>query len=147
MNMISQFEVLNAEEKALLLNAPVLIAVYAVNYESGISEKGKLDAIKLAHLRTFTSDAVLKPFYNEIENTFQEKFEAELLCYTPFNEANSKKLANELNNIKLITSKLEPIYGNTLFESLVKFGEHIRKADRELLENFIFPFPLPGLTD
>ena len=55
-----------------------------------------------------------------------------------------KKEINLLNNVIL---KLDKDFARVLHKSLSRYTEHVKKAERNFLENFIFPVPLQGITD
>jgi len=65
--MIPQFEKLTPREQELLVKAPVLLSVLASCSEHGINQKQKADAIKLAHIKTFTALPELQSYFREAE--------------------------------------------------------------------------------
>jgi len=105
------------------------------------------DAIKLAHLKTFTADALLIPYYIEVEQVFKEQFEAIVKQYTPLDREKKYMLIKEIESIHPILKKLDNVYAHSLRQNLNKFARHVQHADRSVFEYFIFPYPLPGLTD
>ena len=66
--MKEQFESLTEEEKRLLYKAPVLVSVLASCSLNEVNKAQKADAIKLAHLKTFTAAPLLLSYYAEVEN-------------------------------------------------------------------------------
>ena len=72
--MIKQFQTLTAEEKALLVKAPVLVSVLVSCSFNKVNKTQKADAIKLAHLKTFTAIPVLIPYYMQVGKDFEEQF-------------------------------------------------------------------------
>ncbi len=145
--MIKQFEKLTQEEKEFLLKAPILFSVLSTSKDHEISKEKKADAIKLAHLKTFTADPLLLPYYTEVEKNFKMYFETILKKYMPFDDAKREALKEEINLLNSIISKLDKDFARTLHKSLSKYAEHVKKSERNFLENFIFPVPLPGITD
>src|SRR4249919_321887 len=97
--MIPQFEKLNFREQELLIRAPVLLSVLASCSEHGINQKQKADAIKLAHIKTFTALPELKPYYEAVEKNFKEHFEEAAERYYPFDEEHRHLLKMEIKNI------------------------------------------------
>ena len=85
--MIKQFENLTNEERNLLYKAPVLVSVLASCSFNEINKAQKTDAIKLAHLRTFTASPSLISYYAAVEKTFKDEFEAAIKKYFPFDDA------------------------------------------------------------
>lgn len=145
--MIKQFEVLTQEEKNILLKAPILFSVLAISNDQEISKEKKADAIRLAHLKTFTADPLLLQYYMEVEKNFEIYFETIIKKYFPFDDAKREALKKEMNLLNDIISKLDKDFAQVLHKSLSGYAEHVRKAERNFLENFIFPVPLQGITD
>jgi len=61
-----------------------------------------------------------------------------------FREAAIKK---ELLKLEKIVQKLGKDYTLTMHSSMKSFKEHVSKAHHNVLTNFIFPLPIPGLTE
>ena len=101
----------------------------------------------MAHLKTFTADPLLLNYYKEVEKNFKNNYESIEKKYEPFNDAKREALKNEINNANIIISKLDKEFAKTLHRSLTGYAEHVKKAGRSFFENFIFPIPIPGLSD
>ncbi len=145
--MIKQFEKLTKEEAELLLKAPILVSVLAASGDNEISEKEKADAMMLAHIKTFTADPLLMPYYKEVENNFESYFETVVKTYSPFDDAKRLALNKEINILNTVIAKLDKEFARTLNTSLSSYAEHVKKAEKSILESFIFPIPIHGLTD
>lgn len=145
--MIKQFKNLSKKEKELLLKAPILVSVLAASGDHEISRKEKADAIKLAHLQTFMADPILLPYYNEVEKLFTNYFEVIVKQYSPFDEAKREGLKIEIIHLNSIIEKLDKEFAKYLKESLSKYAEHVRKAERSIFVDFLFPVSIPGLTE
>lgn len=145
--MIKQLEKLTEEERELLLKAPVLVSVLASCSFNKVNEVQKADAIKLAHLKTFTAVPVLQAYYQEVDKNFREQFEATAKKYFPFDEKNRQQIEKEIQKISLIIEKLEAGYGNALRKSLDGYARHVKKSTHSVFQDFLFPMPIPGLSD
>ena len=145
--MIKQFENLLPSEAQALLKAPALISVYAACSIKGVNAAQKADAVKLAHFKTFTANPALIPFYREVDNNFEEDFEEAAKEYMPFDNEKVEQLKQEIERIKFIVKKLDPEYAKLLLDSLEKYERHVRKAAHSVVEDFIFPIPIPGLSE
>ena len=145
--MIQSFEKLEKEEVELLLKAPVLVSVLAASGDHEISNLEKANAIKLAHLKTFTAEPILQPYYNEVEKNFKTNFDAIVNKYSPFDDAKREALKKEMVTLNTAISKLDNEYARALHSSLSSYATHVKKADKVFLENFLFPIPIHGLTD
>ena len=145
--MIKQFEKLTNEERNLLYKAPVLVSVLASCSFNEINETQKADAIKLAHLRTFTASPLLISYYAAVEKTFKDEFEATIKKYFPFDDAKRNELKEEIEKLNLVIGKLDKEYAFVLRKSLDGYTKHVKKAAHSVFQDFIFPVPIPGLTD
>ena len=144
--MKEQFESLTEEEKRLLYKAPVLVSVLASCSFNEVNKAQKADAIKLAHLKTFTAAPLLLSYYAEVEKGFKEQFEYAVEKYFPFDENKQNEIKKELHKINFVISKLDKKYAIALHASLDKFAKHVKKARHSIFEGFIFPLPIEGLT-
>ena len=106
--MIKQFQNLLPSEANDLLKAPALISVYAACSLKGVNAAQKADAVKLAHLKTFTANAALIPFYREVDTNFKEEFEEAAKEYMPFDNEKVERLKQKIERIKFIVKKLDP---------------------------------------
>ena len=145
--MIKQFEKLTTMEQRHLFKAPVLLSLLASCSYNDINKSQKADAIKLSHLRTFTAEPLLVPYYTEVEKHFKEQFEAEIKKYLPFDEAKRNEIKIELERMSLVIAKLNREYSQALRKSLESYAMHVKKAAHSILQDFIFPLPIAGLTD
>ena len=144
--MIEQFESLTEEERRLLYRAPVLLSVLASCSFNELNKAQKADAIKLAHLKTFTAMPILLPYYAEVDKGFKEQFENAVKKYFPFDKNKRDEIKREMNKINLIISKLDKAHAAALHASLEKFVIHVKKARHSIFQDFIFPLPIPGLS-
>src|SRR5437763_1648930 len=145
--MIPQFEKLSLREQELLMKAPVLLSVLASCSERGINQKQKADAIKLAHIKTFTAVPELQPYFKEVERNFKEHFEEAAVRYYPFDEEHRRLLKGEIKEIQEIINRLNPAYATALGKSLERYVIHVKRATYSVFRDFIFPLAMPDLKD
>lgn len=145
--MISQFENLTLEEQELLFKAPVLVSVLASCSLNEVNKIKKADAIKLSHLKTFTANPLLLSYYNEVEKNFEELFEAAIRKYFPFDTTERIELKKEMVRVNHVIEKLDKNYAHALNESLEKYTNHVKRAGHTVFVDFLFPLPMPGLTE
>jgi hypothetical protein len=137
--MIKQFEKLTTEEQELLYKAPALVSVLASCSFNEVNKIQKADAIKLAHLKTFTAIPLLIPYYIEVEKKFKELFEAATRKYFPFDEAKRISLKKEIDRVNLVIGKLDKEYAQALHKSLEKYASHVKRSTHTVFVDFIFP--------
>jgi|SRR5579863_2677150 len=145
--MIPQFEKLTLHEQELLIKAPVLLSVLASCSERGINQKQKADAIKLAHIKTFTAVPELQPYFKEVEINFKEYFEKAAEQYYPFDDVHRNLLKMEIKKNQKIISRLNPAYAVALNKSLERYEIHVKRATYSVFRDFIFPLAMPDLKD
>ena len=144
--MIKQFEKLTNEERSLLYKAPVLVSVLVSCSFNEVNKYQEADAIKLAHLKTFTAIPLLLPYYREVEMTFKEQFETAIKKYSPFDEAKRNELKGDIDRVNLVIGKLDKEYAHALYQSLEGYANHVKKAAHSIFQDFIFPMPIPSLS-
>ena len=145
--MIQQLETLSNEEKALVLKAPVLVSVLAACSYNEVNETRKKDAIKLAHLKTFTADPLLLSYYQEVEKHFEEQFDATAATYFPFDDSKRRQLKEEISRVENAISKLDSLYAERLRNSLQRYANHVKQSTHSVFQDFLFPLPIKGLSD
>jgi hypothetical protein len=141
------FENLADHEKELLYQAPVLLSVQVSCSEGRVDKNQKADAIRLAHIKSFTANPQLLSYYYSVDKIFKDKFETAIQTYCPLNEDNQQKLRKEMEKINAVINKLDPSYQFLLRKSFDKYAAHVRRANHSVVQDFIIPIPIPGLTD
>jgi hypothetical protein len=138
---------LSQKEKAQLFKYPALISLLATTSDEGLDEKEKKTALKLTHIKSYAGDPILTGFYKEAEPIF-EKTLVSLDNELP-HEKKERTLAirRELNKLEPILKNLEPQFSTALLRSMESYTHSVSRAHRNILEYFIFPLPLNGLTD
>lgn len=144
--MIKQIEKLTEQEKEFLFKAPILLSVLAASGDHEINKKQKADAVKFIHLKTFTASPLLIPYYKEVEKKFNKYFNEAVKKYAPFDDVKRQALKAEINIIDTIIQKLEKNFARALHKSLTNYADHVRRSGESIIEGFIFPVPINGLT-
>jgi hypothetical protein len=145
--MIQQLEKLSPQEQELVLKAPVLVSVLASCSDHVINKTQKADAIKLAHIKTFTAIPELQPYFKEVEKNFKEQFEQVADKYYPFDEGHRNLLKLEIMKTQKVITKLNPSYGLALSKSLERYTIHVKRATYSIFQDFIFPLAMLELRD
>ena len=143
--MVKQFENLNVEEQELLLKAPALVSVVSSCSYNTVNDLKKEDAIKLSHIKTFTADPLLIPYYMEVEKNFRVEFDAIVTRFFPFDQKKRMELQNEVNKVSKVIEKLDAKFAHVLRRSLDRYAKHVRNA-HTVIRDFMFPIPIPGLS-
>lgn len=136
--MILQFDKLTAPERQTLYKAPVLMSLLAAGAPGDASHIHK-EAIKLAHLRTFTANPVLREYYSNVEKNFNEEFDNAVKKFAPFDPPKRDQLKQEINNISHIIGKLDKDYAKELSGSLESYAKHVKNSTHSVFQDIIFP--------
>ncbi|MBS1946541.1 MAG: hypothetical protein JST47_02130 [Bacteroidetes bacterium] len=141
------FTSLNKEDRMQLLKYPAYISLLASASGSDLDKKELMTAIKLTHVRTFAGDPLLAGFYREADKVFPELI-SELNHELPKDKAErAGHIMHELKNIDNILKKLSPTYETALRYSMRVYKDQVSKAHHNVLEYFIFPLPIKGLSE
>jgi hypothetical protein len=137
--MIKQFEILTNEEATLLLKAPVIVSLQALSAYKEITRAQKEEAIKLAHVKTFTEHDILVPYYEAVDAHFKKYFEEYIEKYFPFDTAHCVALKSEMDRVNAVIDKLDRLFGGLLRKSLLGYARHMNNTSHHVLQDIIFP--------
>lgn len=138
--MSAEIDKLNPEEKDIILRAPAVVAILAAISDDGeVSKHEKAESIKISHLRTFTSEEMLRNFYTEAEKVFEDNFE-DIMSKLPQEWADKESyLENELTDLNKVLPKLDRVYAQGLVNSLKSFARFVFKSNSSFLDFFVLP--------
>jgi hypothetical protein len=142
----TSFRTLSEAEQNLLFKAPALVSLLAASTNNGINEAQKAEALKLAHLKTFTARTELIFFYKTVELNFIEDFESLEKKFYPFDKPKIEALRNEIEKVNVIINKLDKKVADLLHWSFNGYANHIKKSGIGILDDFIFPIPIKGIN-
>jgi tellurite resistance protein len=144
---MKSFDDLKPAEKDLLLKFPVYVSMLAAEKDDHLDKIEKRTAIQFCHIKTFTCDPLLSQFYHEAEKNFETNI-TELDSTLPVNKSEREEIIiNELAKIENILLNLGTDYALVMHRSMRSFKNHVSRAHRNILEYFVFPLPISGITD
>jgi hypothetical protein len=147
MTYVRNWRELNTEDKKLLLRYPVYLLLLASVEHDAIDKREKKTAAKVIHVRSFSSDPELFSFYDAVEKDF-EKLLSDIEKELPQDKDEIKHFINHrLAKLETVLEKMNPSYASVFRHSMQSFKNHVSRAHRNILEYFIFPLPINGLTD
>jgi hypothetical protein len=147
MQHLHVFEDLSQQEKKQLIRFPVYISLLAASKDCCLDRQEKNTAIKLTHIKTFSSDPMLTDYYAAVDRDF-EKAVTEISEQLPGEkQARELVIRRELRKLEGILKKLDQDYAANLYHSLRTYKNQVSRAHRNILEYFLFPLPINGLTD
>jgi hypothetical protein len=141
------FHNLSQQEKKQLVRFPVYLSLLAASKDYSLDRHEKNIAVKLTHIKTFACDPVLAEYYATVDQDFEAAV-AEISEHLPREkQAREWAIKKELSKLDGILHKLDREYAATMYRSLRSYKEQISRAHRNVLEYFLFPLPINGLTD
>ena len=141
------FKNLSSQENAMLLKYPAYISLLAANRDGILDETEKKSAINFAHTKTFSCNPLLTEFYKEVDKVFVNNIEQLDKDLPKENDSRETAIKKELLDIEKILLKLGKEHISIIHSSMKSFKDHVSKAHHNVLMDFIFPLPMPGLTE
>lgn len=138
--MSTEIAKLSPEDRNILLKAPAVVAILAAISDDGeVSKNEKAEAVKLAHLRTYTSKPLLHNYYQKVDEHFEEYFDEIMAGLPSAWEEKEAYLEGMIAELNTVLPKVDKVYAETLVLSLKTFAKHVFKSNSSFLENFILP--------
>jgi hypothetical protein len=134
------FESLSKEDYNKLLDLPIWLSLLAAyNADGRVSEHERAEAVKLAHLRTFTGPKSLRDFYIAVDRRFNKRFD-ELNSRLPDSQRNKELyIEAQIKACHAVLAILDPDVAETLEENLESFYTHIFRAENSIFQYFALP--------
>jgi len=134
------FQNIRADEFNELLDVPVWLALLAAYEGDGIiSENEKAEAVKLAHMRTYTAPKSLQEFYRLVDGRFAQRFE-QLDHRLPTDIENKKVyIRAQVHHANDLLNKLDLDIASGLQKSLASFYKHVFNSDKSFFQYFALP--------
>ncbi|MEO8949236.1 MAG: hypothetical protein ABI308_12555 [Mucilaginibacter sp.] len=145
--MMDTYKELTEEDEKALLKFPVYISLLAANTNGETDDVEKNTAIDFDHTKTYTANPLLLGFYERADHVFQSNFQQIDNELPKGRLQRDVAIKAELRRIKELLKKFSPAYANAMHQSMKSFKEHVSEAHHNVLEDFLFPIPIKGLTD
>lgn len=141
------FKDLSLPEREQLEKFPVYLSLLAASKDCRLDGREMHSAVKLTHIKTFSCDPVLSDYYAEVDKNF-ETVAREISNQLPADrDAREVAIRRQLTKLEILLRKLDKRYAAIMHESLRAYKDHVSRAHRNVLEYFIFPLPISGITD
>jgi hypothetical protein len=144
---MESYQELSETDQKTLLKFPVYISLLAANADGETDEVEKNTAIKFDHTKTYSADPILLDFYDRADKGFEENLK-EIDDELPKSKLQRDvAIKVELRKIKELLKNFSPAYAKAMHQSMKSLKEHVSAAHHNVLEDFLFPIPIKGLTD
>jgi len=144
---MNTFESLSEAERQEFLKFPVYISLLAANRDGETDEKEIKAASAFDQMKTYTCNPLLGLFYEKAQATFTKSI-TELDHELPKGKkARDIAITAALAELEKLLLKFDKIYAATMHKSMKSFTEHVSAAHWNVLEAFVFPVPIEGLTN
>ncbi|GGA85360.1 hypothetical protein [Puia dinghuensis] len=135
------------QEQKQLIRFPVYLSLLAASKDYKLDRKEKNTVVKLTHIKTFACHPLLADYYAAVDNDFETAV-AEISDQLPKEGVEREwAIKRELYKLGIILKKLDTEYAAYLTDSLRAYKDQVSRAHRNILEYFIFPLPINGITD
>jgi len=144
---MTTYQNLPENKREALLKFPAYISLLAATYHNnGIDEEERKSAVEFAHIKTFSSDPLLKDFFGDAEKRIETNI-SELDSRLPKKKKEREHAIRlELAGLEKILVELGTDFSRALHQSMQGYKEHVAHAHQSLLEYLVFPIPIKGLT-
>ena len=143
---MKSYKSLSPDQKQALVRLPVYISLLAAA-DNLLDEAEMLAATKLAHTKSFSCEPLLAEFYWEADKCFESNMLQIRRDLPKTVESREAAIHIKILIIDKILSKLGPDYNLAIHRSLKTFKIHVAKAHHSVIEDFVLPIAIPGLTD
>jgi len=138
---------LTEDQRDQLRKFPAYISLLAATYHNkGMDEKEKQTAIEFTHVKTFKREPLLVDFYTDVEKDFEQTLTLLNNSLPEEKGAREEAIRVELEKLEKILVHLGTDYAKALHKSMDSYRDHVAHSHQSVLETFIFPIPIKGLT-
>ncbi len=145
--IMKYYKDLTEKEKEPLLQFPAYMSLLTSTSKHGIDKEEKNMAIKITHIKTFSSAPILIDFYKDAEVIFEKKITELDLVLPHGREERKAAIYKELDKLQPLLHDLDPEFVKILQRSMKSYNYYIHKSHQNILEYFIFPMPFEGISD
>ncbi len=138
---------LSDNDRELLLQFPAYVSLLAANMDEEMDKEEIKAAVWLTHIKTFSTEPVLHPFYQQAEIFLKKNIQLLNSQLPKARKERAEAIKEALLKIDQVLHKMRIDYASALRRSMISYKDHVSKAHRNILEYFIFPLPIDGISD
>ena len=141
------YTTLTPAQKQKLLHFPVYISLLAANADGKFDDQEKQKAVEMADIKNYDNkEPLLTRFYADAQDAFEENLEHLESLLPKDKQQREDAIKQQLAEIEAVLSELGPEYVKAMYRSMQSFKAYVSKAHDNVLEHFLFPLPIKGLT-
>ncbi len=126
--MIEQFKKLEQSEINQLIDAIPLITILVAGADGNIEIKETDWAKKIASIRSYASDLLLRDYYKGVDAVFDTRLN-ELRQELPDDvQERTQEIASRLTKLNDILPKIDQMFAAYLYKSFISFAERVAKS-------------------
>lgn len=130
--MITPFENLSGKDQAILLDAPLWVAMWVGLADNHFDQNEQIKAVKTLAIKTFSETPDVALLYQKIENPSERLLQ--LLDTLPADADGKKSIVRDkLIEVTAALKNCDEIYANELYLSFRNVGVHVANASGGML--------------
>lgn len=139
---------LTPQQKERLLQFPAYITLLAANADGQLDDRERQKAIDFAQVKNYDNkEPLLVKYYTEVQAVFEHNLNHIDAILPKDKQQREAALKQQLAEIEEILGLLGSEYIKAMHRSMQSFKDHVSRAHDNVLEHFIFPLPIKGLTE
>lgn len=131
---------LSENERHMLLEFPAYVSLLAANADGHMSDIDKRKAFEFTHIKTYTCDPLLAPFYKDADKVFMENIDKLDALLPKTKKEREEAIKASLDELEPLLNKLGKDYAWTMHRSMKSYAQHVSKTHGNVLVSFLIPF-------
>ncbi|MGK7396958.1 MAG: hypothetical protein ACNS62_20450 [Candidatus Cyclobacteriaceae bacterium M3_2C_046] len=131
--MIDAFRNLNRSEEELMYKVPVLVTILIAGADNTIDQAELQEAIEVANLKQTNDEFILKSYYKELTNSFEQDLKTYIQKYPENTPERNQLIISELMKVNDILPKLEKQFAISFYTSMKDLAKKIAEASGGVL--------------
>ncbi|NQV53920.1 MAG: hypothetical protein HQ500_12095 [Flavobacteriales bacterium] len=119
----------------------------SVHKDGVIEEEERAEAIKQTHIRSFSTEAYIKPIYEHLDVHFEKDFDSYIKDLPEGYKAKEAFIQAKLADCLGILKDMGPVFTAEFSRDLESLFDRVFNANASLFQSFLFPFMTGHLED
>jgi hypothetical protein len=131
--MIKQLENLRNEDRELVIEAPVLVALLIAGVDNKIDKDEYNEAVRVIHTKAFSEISSLREVYQELESHVHESIDGILNRYSDDISGMRSMIEHRLAHLNDVFSQMDSGFAHRFYRSLKNLAYHVATKHHEFL--------------